>query len=115
LLPDPEAVAKVVSQDHREVRIEYRTRTRNLLRVGIPWHPGWTAACGGNPCAVYRADHTLLGVAVPPGEGSVTLRFESRRLAAGAIVSVTGALLALAAAAWPWLRKKTLSSETNLC
>ncbi len=114
LAPDPEAEARLAASDHRSLRFEYRTRTRNLLRIGVPWYPGWSARCSGNPCGIYRVDHALMGVVVPPGNGTVELRFESRRLAAGAGISLAGLAVALFALIPRRARGNALELGSNL-
>jgi hypothetical protein len=115
LAPDPEASARVAAADHRSYRVEYRTKTRNLLRINVPWYPGWSARCNGSPCEIYHVDHALMGVVVPPGGGTVELRFESRRLPAGAGISIAGLAAVLFLLLFRRVRGKVLELGANLC
>ena len=60
----------------------------------------------GKPAPIYRADHTLLSVVLPPGAREVTLHFASAAYARGKWVTLMALLvtLALLAAAW-WPRR----------
>jgi hypothetical protein len=93
---DPSATAQIVSRDEQGYAIHYRTAVKSLLRVAVPWFPGWHASVGGVQVPVVCADHTLLGVVVPSGEGELILRFESAYFPLGAALSVAGLLLAIA-------------------
>ena len=73
---------------------------QGLLKISVPYFPGWTAMVDGNPCPVARADHALMGVAVPAGERELRLRYWSNYFGRGAAVSA----LALGVLPWPVVR-----------
>ncbi len=77
------------------------------LLISENWYPDWHATVDGKPAPVYRADHTLLSVVLPPGAREVTLHFASAAYARGKLVTLAALLvtLALLAAAW-WPRRK---------
>ncbi len=70
------------------------TRPTYLL-VSETWYKDWVATIDGKPAPVYRGDHALLMVEVPPGAREVSLRFESPEYARGKLVSLL-ALIAIA-------------------
>lgn len=48
----------------------------DLIVLSEAFHPGWRARVDGRPAQVVRADHTFIGVRVPPGTRRVEVRFE---------------------------------------
>ena len=58
------------------------------LLIGENWYPDWHATVDGKPAPVYRADHTLLSVVLPPGAREVTLHFASAAYARGKLVTL---------------------------
>ncbi|MGH9660890.1 MAG: YfhO family protein, partial [Bryobacteraceae bacterium] len=87
---DPAGAATIVAHDEQSLRIKYTSRTGGLVRVSIPFFPGWEATVDGAACPLLRADHALLGVVVPPGEKELRLRFRPRRFGPGAGISAAG-------------------------
>ena len=91
---DPNASASVEPVGEQGYRIRYRAASPSLLRVVVPYFPGWCATLNGASLDVLRVDHAFLGVVVPAGEGELTLRFEPRRFQSGGWLSVLGLLFA---------------------
>lgn len=109
---DPAAVATIVSHDERSYRIRCRAASSSLLRLSIPWFPGWRASSAGRDCPVVRVDHALMGVIVPAGEREVEVRFYSNYFSLGLAITAAGIFFALVAIAWPiWLRFRGASSN----
>jgi hypothetical protein len=64
--------------------------------VSEVWHPGWSATLDGEPVALQRANVALLGVAIPPGDHTLELRFRPLHFDAALLASSAGAgLIAL--------------------
>ncbi len=104
---DGAADASVTSYDEQSYRIRYRAASPSLLRLSVPWFPGWRAASAGQSYPVVRVDHALMGVIVPAGEREVEVRFHSTYLGAGLAITSLGLLFALSAATWPaWARRR---------
>ena len=96
---DTGATAEIVHYDERSYRIHYRASSPSLLRLSVPYYPGWRAAVSGKDCPVAIVDHALMGVVVPPGEQELEVRYRSRPFELGAGISLV-ALLAAALLAW---------------
>jgi hypothetical protein len=81
------------------------------LVIAENWYPDWHAEVDGKAAAVYRADHTLLSVVLPPGAREVRLRFASAAYARGKLVTLAALLVTfgLLAAAW-WPRRRTATN-----
>jgi hypothetical protein len=87
LQSDPAATATVVERADDRFVIHYRTSVPNLLRVAIPWFPGWQASSNGTELETLPADYALLGIVVPPGEGDVQLTYRPRWFLIGGLTS----------------------------
>jgi hypothetical protein len=102
---DASATASIVWHDEQGYRIRYKAASPSLLRLSVPYFPGWHATVNDTECAVVRADHALTGIIVPAGENELTVRFRSNYFGAGAAISVT-ALLLVVLTVWRDTRKK---------
>jgi len=58
-----------------------------LLRIAVPYYPGWSAAIDDKSTEVYAVDAALSGVFAPAGTHELTFRYRSRWFAWGAIAS----------------------------
>lgn len=77
-------------------RAKYSAPFDCLLRIAVPYYPGWTAAIDGKPAAVYTVDAALSGVFAPAGDHELTFRYRSNWFVYGAMASalaVTGIIL----------------------
>ncbi len=79
-------------------RIELRTRSAapGMLVLSEMYYPAWKAYVDGQPVPLLRANHLLMGVALPEGEHTVELRAESRSLRIGLVITAAFALIVLA-------------------
>jgi hypothetical protein len=96
---DPNATAAITGHDEQSYRIHYRAASPSLLKLSVPWFPGWRAMNRGAELPVMRVDHYLMGVVLPAGEGDVEVRFRSNYFVYGAVLSLLAAVV-LAVLAW---------------
>ena len=68
-------------------RAKYSAAFDCLLRIAVPYFPGWTAAIDGKATPVYIVDDALSGVFAPAGNHELTFRYRSNWFLLGAIVS----------------------------
>ena len=94
---DASAVVRVVERGEDHVVLHYRTGVASMLRVAIPWFPGWRATLDGVEVPIVIADAAFIGAPVPAGEGDLRLAYAPRFFAWGASISVV-AIVATAAA-----------------
>ncbi|MDP9486376.1 MAG: YfhO family protein, partial [Actinomycetota bacterium] len=80
--------ASVTAYEADRVEIEAATGGAGLLVLGEVYYPAWRAYVDGEPAPLYRADGLLRAVALPAGEHTVELRYESRTLRVGTAVSL---------------------------
>jgi hypothetical protein len=81
------AVVKMVNYTGDSYRATYSARGECLLRIAVPYFPGWTAAVDGKSSPVYAVDDALSGVFVPAGSHELTFQFRSNWFALGAAIS----------------------------
>jgi hypothetical protein len=69
-------------------QIKYSAAAETLIRIAVPFAPGWHAAVDGIPVAVLPVDYALSGVMVPAGQHQLTLQFRPRLFRTGAALSI---------------------------
>jgi hypothetical protein len=91
---DQQQPAELTVQEYREdfYKIRYSASTETLIRVAVPFAPGWHAAVDGAPVAVLPVDYALCGVVVPAGQHELRLQFRPSTFRAGALLSIVGAI-----------------------
>jgi len=107
--PDPASAERAEVKEYQPNRIQVETSTEGpgLLVLSEVYYPSWKAYVDGQPTSIHVADQLLRAVAIPAGEHTVELRYESWTLRAGVTISLVayGALIALAvitgARRWP--------------
>jgi len=73
-------------------QIQYSAPAEMLIRIAVPFAPGWHAAVDGTPVAVLPVDYALSGVVVPAGQHQLTLQFRPNTFLIGAALSIAGAI-----------------------
>jgi hypothetical protein len=101
---DPNAKAEIIAYDTDEYRIRYTAAAPTLLRVAIPWFPGWRAAIGDHPLNTAPVDLALTGVLVPAGTHDLDLSYRSSWFGTGIAVSMMTLAAVLALGIWGWRR-----------
>ncbi|HUS80040.1 MAG TPA: YfhO family protein, partial [Armatimonadota bacterium] len=96
---DTGSVVLAISESERVVARVTSARG-GVLVLADAWYPGWVAAVDGRPAELMRADYALRGVAVPPGEHEVQMRFTPRSWRLGLALLALGLALTAALAAW---------------
>jgi len=103
-LPAPgevEGEARIADFQPNRVVVETRANRAAVLVLAENYFPGWVASLNGEPLPVFRANHTLRAVVVPPGEHRIEFRFQPTPLRVGfflycigwAILGVLGGFL----------------------
>jgi len=105
LVPTGPATARISGYTESEYRIDYQAPGAALLRIAVPYFPGWLASVDGRALPVIPVDRALSGVVVPAGTHRLILRYESRWFQTGAIIS---AIFWMAIAAWIILERLAL-------
>jgi hypothetical protein len=90
------AAAEVAEYRGDFYRVRYSTPTECLLRIAVPFFPGWEASVDGKAVNVLAVDYALSGVIVPAGEHELTFQFHSNWLTLGAMLSLLGVAICIA-------------------
>jgi hypothetical protein len=83
----PDAV-RVVTYEADRMSLTTASSGAGLVVLSEVYYPAWHAYVDGQAAPVYMADHVLRAVAVPAGQHSLELRFESPALLAGLLISL---------------------------
>lgn len=91
------ARVQIVNYQDDFYRVRYSAPAECLLRIAVPFFPGWAAAVDGRAADVVPVDYALSGVFVPAGEHELTFQYRSRwfRLGAAASLITVAACLGL--------------------
>lgn len=95
-LANAEGRVEIVSSPESTYVLRYNIGAESLLRMSVPYFPGWTAEAGGKELRIVRVDHAFMGVIVPAGQGELRLEYRSTYFAWGVVASLM-TLLASAA------------------
>lgn len=79
-----------------DVELDQPAPAGAALVVSENYYPGWTASVDGKAATIGRVDLTLIGVELPEGARSVTLRFASPPYEQGKLVTLLAIALAIA-------------------
>ncbi|MCU1336247.1 MAG: hypothetical protein JWO19_1828 [Bryobacterales bacterium] len=81
-------------QAYREnfYQVRYSASADTLIRVAVPYAPGWRATTDGAPLAVLPADYAMCGVVVPAGSHQLTLQFRPNYFPLGAALTILGGM-----------------------
>lgn len=63
-----------------------------LLLVNENWYPGWVASIDGQPATVLPANLVMRAVAIPAGQHTVEMRFESKSFRQGGLIAAVSAV-----------------------
>ena len=84
----PEAThISIVNYEPTYYRIRFSGAHKRVVRIAVPYFPGWTGAVDGHPTAVFPVDYALSGMVVPAGEHELTFAYRSTYLRIGAAIS----------------------------
>ena len=113
-LPSPAAArANVAEWEPGRMRISVSggDPKPTYLVVSESWYPDWHASIDGKVAPVFRANHALLGVVLPPGAREVRLWFDSASYRRGRLVTLLALLLTAALLAGPPVYARTAGSR----
>ena len=102
---DSQATASVSEDGEQAYRIRYRSSVPALLKISVPFFPGWEATVDGRKYNLVRVDHALMGVVVPGGDKELLLQFRSTWFGVGALLSGGTLVLCLGICLWPRLKR----------
>ena len=92
------------SPQHAEVTLDHpvaprrllvRTPDTCLLVIAEVFYPWWRAQIDGKSADVYRVNHAMIGVAVPPGSHVVSLALRPTSVWIGGTISIVSLVIAI--------------------
>jgi hypothetical protein len=92
---DPAATAAVLSYNEDSYRIRYHAAAPSLLRLSVPYYPGWRATVDGKQLPILHVDLALMGVVVPAGDRELQFSFRSNSFRIGVAITLAGLILCL--------------------
>jgi hypothetical protein len=97
-----ESVDLAILEYHEDsYRIRYTAARDALIRIAIPYAPGWKANIDRRPLELLATDYALSGVVVPAGQHELVLEFRPSTFRPGVALSLAGALIVLLMLFWP--------------
>jgi len=90
---DPAATATVLSYNEDAYRIRYHAASPALLRLSVPYYPGWRATVDGKQLPIVRVDLALMGVVVPAGDRELQFSFHSDSFRIGVLITLASLAL----------------------
>jgi len=97
---------RIDSMEPGSYSLTARCTTETTLVLSEASYPGWSASIDGKSTPIFRADHLLQAVRLPPGRHEVTFRYRSRFLGLGFALAALGLLAPLAVLAVRRIRKR---------
>lgn len=95
--PESRSTATVTSYEPNRLMVETSTDVAGLLVLSEVYYPAWKAYVDGEPAEIHRANYLFRTVEVPAGRHVVEMRYESRTLTLGVVISSVTALVAAGA------------------
>ncbi|WP_119068618.1 YfhO family protein [Rubrobacter indicoceani] len=92
-----ESRAEITSYKPNYIEVETSTDADGLLVMSEVYYPAWEAYVDGEPVEIRRADYLFRAVEVPAGSHTVEMRYRSRTLTLGIVISCITALVAAVA------------------
>ncbi len=104
IVANGEGTAAVAYARPEQYRLRVESGAGGVMRIAIPWFPGWHAQIDGRAVSPFRMDHALMGLNVPAGMHQVRLWYRSTWLSLGAVVSLAALAACVCLLAWPTRR-----------
>jgi hypothetical protein len=88
----PPAGVNVIEYRENWYKIRYSSPAETLLRIAVPYAPGWKARVDGAEIAILPADYAFSAVMIPAGQHDLTLEYRPDSTIAAAGLSLLTAL-----------------------
>lgn len=95
---DPAIGAEIKFVDYQSERIEIEALANgnNFMVLSMTYYPlGWRCFIDGKPTKIYRTNHGLCGIIVPPGKRNIVFDYYSKTYELGKYIAFVGNLLLL--------------------
>lgn len=89
----PESTIRLVQYQPTRLTLETNAKTATIAIVSEIFYPGWEATLDGVAQPIYLTNFLLRGVAVPPGQHRIEMRYRAPAARTGALISLSTLLL----------------------
>jgi hypothetical protein len=103
IVPGGPVQTRILSYLGSQYAIAYQASGPALIRIAVPYYPGWRAQVDGHSLPVFPVDLALSGVTVPAGSHELLFRYESTWFRTGALISAVSWIGVALWFAWPFL------------
>ncbi len=93
---DVGAKVEIAGYEGSFYRIRYTAATASVMRIAVPYFPGWRAVVDGAAIPVFVVDRALCGVVAPAGTHELLLRFALPNFTAALMTALVGWTVVLA-------------------
>jgi hypothetical protein len=98
--------AAITRYEADEMEVKTTSDRPGVLVLSEVWYPAWKAYVDGAESAIYIADYSLRGIAIPAGAHTVTLRYESSAFRTGMWITLVTLVATLGAIGWVVVRSR---------
>lgn len=102
-----------VSQSTNTIAGTVNASEERLMAFSIPYHIGWKAYIDGKETKVYNVNTLYMGIKIPSGTHSITLKYTSPGSVVGTIISCTCTFVFLIAVIIQWRKKRRIHRITS--
>ncbi|HET9684897.1 MAG TPA: YfhO family protein [Gemmatimonadaceae bacterium] len=98
--PEPAAISATTTgfgPGRADITLSGAAPAGSALVVSENYYPGWHATVDGREASTFRADYNLIGVPLPSGARSVSLRYSDPAVSTGRVITFLALLIAIAA------------------
>ena len=94
--PSQGADARIVHYGSQNLEIQTHTTGNNLLFISEAYYPkGWKASIDGKETEILQLNYLFRGIVFPPGEHTLTMKFEPATFVLGKTISLIANLIIL--------------------
>lgn len=97
--PEPLAITATTSNlapGKADIALSAPAPAGSALVVSENYFPGWKATVDGKEVPTYRADYNLIGIPMPAGARTISLRYHDPAVTTGRIITIVALIIALA-------------------
>ena len=87
-------------------KLSVKNENNGFLVFNQTHYPGWQAKIDSQDTKIYQADYLFQAIFVPAGDHKIILQFDSKPLKSGAILTIIGLIIILAAIIFAIFEKK---------
>ncbi|HYK92111.1 MAG TPA: YfhO family protein, partial [Acidobacteriota bacterium] len=110
---DPGEV-RLTSFQPNQLRLSATLKRSSFVVLSEVYYPGWEAYVDGQPVPLLKADYILRALPVPAGEHDIAVRFRSRTLRWGLVISLLSIVALGAILKWGRTRGSPVSAAGQL-